>query len=148
VIVEVEADRRRFTELHVDGGVTAQLFLYPSSLDWRRVTRRLGVRGTPTLHVVRNARLSPSWQTVRRSVFPIAGATISTLIRTQGVGDLAQTFLNARRDGVDFRLAFIPSSFTEVPERAFDPAYMKRLFEIGRRAGRDGTAWTTDFDVR
>lgn len=148
VVVEVEADGRRYSELHVDGGVTAQLFLYPSAVDWRRVTQRLHVRGTPTLHVIRNARLSPTWHTVPRSVFPIAGATISTLIRTQGVGDLAQTYLNTRRDGVDFRLAFIPSTFDEMPARAFDPEYMRRLFAVGRRAGRDGSAWTAQFGPR
>lgn len=141
VPIEVEADGRRFTELHVDGGVTAQLFLYPSSVDWRRVAQRLGVRGTPTLHVIRNAKLAPHWRTVPRRVPQIAGATISTLIRTQGVGDLAQTYLNARRDGIDFRLTYIPTEFDAVAQRAFDPEYMRRLFALGRSAGRDGTAW-------
>jgi hypothetical protein len=148
VLIEVEADGRRWTEMHVDGGVTAQLFLYPAALDWRKVTQRLHVRGTPRLYVVRNARLSPTWHTVERGVFPIAGATISTLIRTQGVGDLAQTFLNARRDGIDFQLAFIPTGFVEQPARPFDPAYMGRLYELGRRAGRDGTAWTAQAALR
>ncbi len=142
VPIAVEADGRRWTELHVDGGVTAQLFLYPSSLDWRRVTQRLGVRGPPTLYVIRNAKLAPAWHTVPRRVPQIAGATISTLIRTQGVGDIAQTYLNALRDGIDFRLTYIPSDFDGVAQRAFDPAYMRRLFALGRAAGRDGTAWT------
>jgi hypothetical protein len=71
----------------------------------------------------------------------IAGVTISTLIRTQGVGDLAQTYLNAQRDGIDFRLTYIPTEFDAVARRPFDPEYMRRLFAIGRDAGRDGTAW-------
>jgi predicted patatin/cPLA2 family phospholipase len=141
VPIAVEADGRRFTELHVDGGVTAQLFLYPSSVDWRRVAQRLGVRGTPTLYVIRNAKLAPQWHTVPRRVPQIAGVTISTLIRTQGVGDLAQTYLNAQRDGIDFRLTYIPTEFDAVARRPFDPEYMRRLFAIGRDAGRDGTAW-------
>lgn len=142
VPIRVEADGQDWTELHVDGGVTAQLFLYPSSLDWRRVTQRLGVRGAPTLYVIRNAKLAPQWHTVPRRVPQIAGVTISTLIRTQGVGDLAQAYLNALRDGIEFRLTYIPSEFDGVAQQAFDPAYMRRLFAHGRDAGRDGTAWS------
>jgi predicted patatin/cPLA2 family phospholipase len=142
VTIEVEAAGGRYGELHADGGVTAQLFLYPSSLDWRRVTQRLGVVGTPTLYVVRNAKLAPRWQTVQRRVPQIAGATIATLIRTQGVGDLAQAYLNAQRDGIEFRLSYIPTSFDGVAARPFDPDYMKALYALGARVGRDGSAWT------
>lgn len=147
VAIQVEADGRRWTELHVDGGVTAQLFLYPSSLDWRRVTQRLGVRGAPKLYVIRNAKLAPAWHTVPRRVPQIAGATISTLIRTQGVGDIAQTYLNALRDGIDFRLTYIPRDFDGVAQRPFDPDYMRRLFAIGYAAGRSGTAWIRPIDA-
>jgi hypothetical protein len=141
VVIAVEADGRRYTELHVDGGVTAQLFLYPSSVDWGQVARRLGVVGTPRLYVVRNAKVTPTWGTVERRVLPIAGATISTLIRTQGVGDLVRTFANASRDGIDFQLTFIPASFDIAPDSAFDLKYMRALFEFGRQAGLDGSAW-------
>jgi hypothetical protein len=34
VLIEVEADGRRYDELHVDGGVTAQLFFSPGGADW------------------------------------------------------------------------------------------------------------------
>lgn len=141
VMIEVDAEGRRYTEMHVDGGVAAQLFLYPSSIDWRLVTQRLGVRGMPKLYVVRNAKLAPAWQTVERNLLSIAAATISTLIRTQGVGDIAQTYFNAQRDGVDFKLTFIPSTFDAVAQQPFDQAYMKQLFTVGKKAGRDGTAW-------
>jgi hypothetical protein len=37
------------------------------------------------------------------------------LIRTQGIGDLYQISALFQRDGNDFHLAFIPSTFTETP---------------------------------
>ena len=49
VQIEVEADGRRFDELHVDGGVTAQLFFSPAGTDWRSIANRLGVQGKPRL---------------------------------------------------------------------------------------------------
>ena len=62
VRIEVEANARRFDEMHVDGGVTAQLFFSPASADWRHIARRLGVQGEPRLYVIRNAKLRADWR--------------------------------------------------------------------------------------
>jgi hypothetical protein len=45
------------------------------------------------------------------------------------------------RDGNDFNLAYIPSSFTEEPTEGFDPVYMRKLFDLGYQMGRDGYPW-------
>ncbi len=48
VYIDVEgADGKRYDEMHVDGGVTSQMFFYPSNVDWDLVERRLGVVGGP-----------------------------------------------------------------------------------------------------
>jgi len=47
VLIEVEADGRSYDEMHVDGGVTAQIFFYPSGIDWSRVLEKFRVPGTP-----------------------------------------------------------------------------------------------------
>jgi hypothetical protein len=49
--------------------------------------------------------------------------------------------MTAKRDGAEFRLASIPSSFNVASTQAFDPAYMKALFRTGFELGRRGTAW-------
>ena len=63
VMIDVEADGRRFDEMHVDGGVTAQVFVYPTGLDWGLVRQRLGVQGKPSLYVINNSRPAPAWET-------------------------------------------------------------------------------------
>ena len=73
---------------------------------------------------------------------PILGNTISTLIRTQGIGDLYRIYLGAQRDGMDYNLAFIPSDFEEKPKESFDPEYMSKLFDFGYRMAMDGYPWT------
>jgi len=75
-------------------------------------------------------------------VFPIAGRSLATLIRTQGVGDLYRIFLLARRDGLDFNLAYIPSDFNARQKEIFDPEYMQNLFDLGYRMGKAGYPWT------
>jgi hypothetical protein len=71
VIIEVDADGRRYDEVHVDGGVTAQDFAYPSGLDWRAVERRLGVKGRPNLYVINNSRVQLPWVDAQRRIVPI-----------------------------------------------------------------------------
>ena len=142
VMIEVEADGRRFEEMHVDGGVTSQVFVYPTGLDWGRVKDRLAVEGPPALYVINNNRGLLAWETAPRRVLPILLRSVDSLIRTQGIGDLAQIYLLAQRDGLRFNLAYIPASFKEQPLEKFDPVYMRKLFELGFERASAGYPWT------
>ena len=62
VLFKVEANGVRYDEMHVDGGVTSQLFPGPTGLEWRRIAERLRVEGPPQLYLIRNSKLSPRWE--------------------------------------------------------------------------------------
>lgn len=143
VLIEVEApDGRTYDEMHVDGGVSAQVFTFPVALRLRN-TEVLGKDGgeMPTVWVIRNAPLVFRYEQVARSLFGIAGRSISGLIRSNGIGDLYRIWLTTIRDGFDFRLASIPFDFDVVPSEPFDPVHMKALFERGRSDVLTGEAW-------
>ncbi len=91
--------------------------------------------------MIRNARLDPHWQEIKRSTLSIAGRAISSLIQTQGVGDLYRIYIAAVRDKIDFNLASIPESFNTKLERPFDQQYMQALFDLGYELGRKGYQW-------
>lgn len=141
VYIEVEAGGRTWREMHADGGVASQVFLYPASFSFRDVDAEFGSRRQRTAYVIRNGRLAPSYDAVPATTLPIAGRAISTLIKTQGVGDLYRIYLGCVRDDVGFNLAYIPDSFEARPAEMFDPVYMSALFELGKRLGRDGELW-------
>lgn len=141
VSIPVAANGQRHTELHVDGGTGSQVFVYPAAVDWRQITQKLKVKGDPKVYVMRNAFLEADYRGVTRELLPIASRTIESLIRTQGIGDLYQIFALSQRDGNDFNLAFIPATFTEEPTEGFDPVYMGKLFELGRKKALDGYPW-------
>lgn len=61
VRIEVEVDGLRYDELHVDGGASAQVFLYPAGIDWARVMELLDVKGRPNIYLIRNSRFVPDW---------------------------------------------------------------------------------------
>ena len=131
MLINVEAEGRVYDELHVDGGTTTQVFLYPAGVDWKVVTRKLKVPGRPDLYVVRNASLDPTYDPVKPRLVPIAGRSISSLIRTQGIGDMYRMYLGAQRDGLRYHLAFIPKEFDAKSEEPFDLAYMRQLCDVG-----------------
>ena len=125
----------------VDGGTGSQVFVYPAASNWRKITEKLKVQGTPQIYVIRNAFLEPDYRGVNRTLLPIASRSIDSLIRTQGLGDLYQIFALSKRDGNDFNLASIPADFAEEPEEGFDPVYMTKLFERGYEMAVKGYPW-------
>ncbi len=141
VLITVEADGRSFDELHVDGGATSQVFFYPIGMDWDDVLKRLKVPGRPRVYVIRNSRLEPEWKIVENKFTAILGHSLSSLIRTQGIGDLYRIYLAAQRDDLEFRLARIPDDFDEDSEEEFDREYMGKLFQRGYKMALAGYPW-------
>ena len=131
-----------YDEMHVDGGVSTQVFTFPVSLRMQDTTLSFGdERNQPVIWVIRNAPLMLRYDEVDRSLMTIAGRAISGLIKSNGVGDLYRIWLTARRDGFDFRLASIPFDFDVPSQEPFDPVYMKALFERGREDILEDRAW-------
>jgi hypothetical protein len=141
VFIDVEAGGQTYQEMHVDGGAMTQVFLYPPGLQLRRDAEAQGVVRERRAYIIRNARLDPNWSQVERKTMSIAGRAISSLIQTQGVGDLYRLYVNAQRDGIDYNLAYIPGDFTVESKEAFDPVYMEALFNRGYEQFRAGYPW-------
>lgn len=143
VAIDVEAQGRRYQELHVDGGTSSQVFLYPAGIPWDEMVEKLEVPGAPRAYVIRNSRLDPEAASVNRKLLPIAQRTISSLIRTQGIGDLYRIFALAQRDGLEFNLAYIPREFDAIPTEMFDTVYMQKLYDLAFELGKSGYKWNT-----
>lgn len=143
VMIEVEANGRIYDEMHVDGGINQQLFLYPMVLDWRKVMTKLEVQGTPDLYVIRNGTLQRRWRTVDRKIVSIADQAIFTLLDSAVLGDLYRLFLTTTRDGLNFHLASIPPDFNHASDEPFDREYMGALFNLGYEMSRNGFPWQT-----
>jgi hypothetical protein len=141
VVIQVTASEKTYDEMHVDGGTGSQVFVYPAAVDWHRITERLKVKGKPGVYVIRNAFIDPEYQENERSILAIASHSIDSLIRTQGIGDLYQIYKLCERDGNDFNLTYIPSTFTERPTEVFDPVYMNKLYELGHEMALKGDPW-------
>jgi predicted acylesterase/phospholipase RssA len=141
VLIEVEVDGTTYDEIHVDGGAVSQVFVYPSTLDFRRVLERLQVTEPFNIYVIRNSKLKPKWKPIEAEIFTITSTSVSSLIRTQGLGDLSSIYLLSQRDGGSFQLVYVPDDFDVDYDEMFDPDYMQALYDLGYAMGRDGIEW-------
>jgi predicted acylesterase/phospholipase RssA len=142
VRIKVRVGGKDYDELHVDGGVTRQVFIAPSIL-------RL-VSGNPArktfsqarLFVIRNGRIDPQWEPVNENVLSVTQRSLSTLIKNQGIGDLYRIYSISKLDGLDFNLASIPASFDVKSDEPFDQRYMTAVFDRGYEMAVHGYPWT------
>jgi hypothetical protein len=141
VMIEAQAEGRTWQEMHVDGGATAQTFLYPPALTLGRNFRSGALARARHAWVIRNARLGGDWQQTERAVLPIAGRAVSSMIATSCQTDILRLQTNAERDGIDFNLAYIREEFSLPWAHPFDREWMRALFDYGRRTTLEGRAW-------
>jgi predicted acylesterase/phospholipase RssA len=135
VSISVEVNGRRYTETHVDGGVTAQVFVQRSTL---------GPESTVWIAVAGKIYADPE-ETGSRTL-EIGANAVSALLHAQTRGDIHQVQTVCRQANAEFRFAAIPADFPIEPsEQLFDPTVMGDLFRIGFTVGRNpARAWRND----
>jgi hypothetical protein len=141
VFIEVEADGQIYDEMHVDGGVTSQVTLVSPQIPVYLADELLGHRIDRNLYVIVNGRIVPAPDTVSPRLFKIAPAAINSLTYAGTVSDLYKIYAVVQRDRMDAFFAWTPETFVEEPTEAFDPAYMRKLYEHGRQLTASGQLW-------
>ncbi len=143
VMFDVEANGESYDELHVDGGATSVLYLYPIGLDWGQLAEKMEVKGRPNVYIIRNGVWRKHYESVDRSTIPIALRSMDSLMGSAVRGDAYRIYLATQRDGIDYHLAYIPESFDEKSSEPFDQEYMTKLFNIGHQMATEGYSWHT-----
>jgi hypothetical protein len=138
VLFPVEANGKRYAELHVDGGVIAQVFgglilLAQENGPSRRIPKRM--------YLLRNGRLEPQYAPPAMRLGSLADRSMSTTSVSQGLNDVLRAYAWARKSGAEFYLTSIPASFTVELKEPFDRQYMQGLFAVGYEFGRNNGPW-------
>jgi hypothetical protein len=141
-LIEVEADGRKFSELHVDGGATTQLFTIPESILSRGLPNEVEARSMPTrFFIIINNRLKPEFEVVEGSVVPMLARSLSSLIKTHARLTLVATREFARSRKMAFNLTYIGDDFPSDPKPSFETAYMRSVYRYGYDKAASGNAW-------
>ena len=129
-----------YDELHVDGGVTTQV--YDSfAFDLDETLKKIGLEGPVSIYLIRNAQIHADIKAVPPKTLPIVTHSFSTLMRYQSLSDMYRIYQDARINNMSYNVAYIPSSFSETPEENFDVKYMKKLFQYASDKAEAGYPW-------
>ena len=141
VMIDVEVDGKRYQEMHVDGGVTTQVFLAPPNLVQELNNPTGSYARERHVYVIRNGRVEPHWLPVERRTTQVARRALETLIYEQGVNDLYRLEVAAEREGEDFNVAYIDANFNYPHPTAFAPDFVRQLFQYSNSLAARGYPW-------
>ena len=94
---------RAISEMHVDGGTTAQIFTLPDEA----ITGTRPVAGTRPLHIymIVNNKLNGEFRLVKPRTIPIASRSISLNLRSSMAETVDLSYLYAKARGIDFNMS-------------------------------------------
>jgi hypothetical protein len=141
VLIDVEANGKRFAEMHADGGVDGQFFVTPSALMQSTSSYKIPA---DALYIVVNSGLQPEFQVVERSTPTILAQAVSMAIKADLRVLLDRAYVAAKNSGIGFNVATIPPSFNAPSRGAFDPHYMKALFNVGYDQGKSESPFAVE----
>jgi hypothetical protein len=138
VLIDVEANGKKFQELHIDGSVTSPFFVAPEALLQPDSKLRLPAS---ELYIVLNSRLTPDYYPPERTTVAILGRLISVVLRASLRAEAMLFAANAQRLGVPMYIARVADNFDHPTHGLFDEKYMKALYEHGLERVRNGDAF-------
>jgi hypothetical protein len=141
-LIRCVAEGEAFEELHVDGGVTAPLFLMPEALlRWRNLGRRL--RGGK-VYVLLNTVIDPEPRTTALTLPAILVRSFDTMLRQSYRQALNVVAAFCVAQDIPLGVAAIPSAPGRTERGAmlnFQTESMRALFEAGRKAAQEDEFW-------
>jgi predicted acylesterase/phospholipase RssA len=141
VEIQVSAGGRTFTELHVDGGTTREVFILPVEAPLSAYDALYETPPARRIYLIQNNKRSPEYSAVKKQTIPIAMRAIATLIKNQSRGDIYRIYRTARDGGADFNYLSVPETFEFHSAGVVDQAYQSALFDVGAKVGRSGRDW-------
>jgi hypothetical protein len=144
VYIKVHAAGVEYDEMHVTGGVRAQVMLNEKAIKPFLEGRELGPiapQRPRKLYIIRNAQIISEYESVKPHIANIGVRAVSSLTKYQGLGDLHSIYVLAQQEGIDYNVAYIPVDFHPKRTSEFDTHFMKQEFEMAYNLARSGYKW-------
>lgn len=147
VMMNVSYQGKTYQEMHVDGGVSRQVFLYPASLFHESGAYKLLEGRKREAYLIRNDVLDDEgYQTVERKTLSIANQALRQFSQSHEDGDTLMAYITAQKDGFGFNMAYVTDDLNAKPNRKgkqlFDQAYMRALFNYAEERAARGYPWS------
>ncbi|MGJ5179216.1 patatin-like phospholipase family protein [Bradyrhizobium oligotrophicum] len=140
-LIAASSDGKAIEEMHVDGGVSTQVFTFPDRLLMQPGSSRRMASPKPAIYIIMNGRTSIDFQPVENSTKAIAIRSLGMKSKREIQGYLSATHQFARHNGMAFNMTAIDQSVPEAQGVGFDTDYMRALYSLGYDAARSGRFW-------
>lgn len=135
--IRVRGNGREFEELHVDGGVTTNVFMLPDAMLGN--ADRDKIQGN--MYVILNTRLTPEFQVVEAKVPDMLGRTVSTLLKAHTKMTVLASMEFAQSAGMGYNLTHMDMPLPKDFKPGFNADYMRSVYAIGYRRAAAGDFW-------
>ncbi|MFZ3406984.1 patatin-like phospholipase family protein [Vibrio chagasii] len=126
-----------YDELHVDGGVSRQVFLIPQ---WVRDRKQQSQR-EQNIYVIRNGAFNPKFKETENGISSVSIRSLSTLLRRQGIADVEYIYHYSKLNQFNFQLAHIDADFDDKGLDPFSLKYMNEVYNYGHRTKQKEQLW-------
>ncbi|BEU03119.1 hypothetical protein OAG1_19190 [Agarivorans sp. OAG1] len=144
--IGVELEGESLEEMHVDGGLSAQMFADPAGFDYNNIAQALGIDSSPNIYVVRNGRLDLPYQHLKDRGVELLGRSVQSLTLNQNRGDLYRILYFSEKHNFDTKFTYVTANFTEKKKskKMFDEDYMLALYHYGFTKAINQLQWHTE----
>ncbi|WP_232479470.1 patatin-like phospholipase family protein [Shewanella marisflavi] len=144
--IEVEHDNQRLEELHVDGGMTVQMFFEVVNVDYQKLNKALGLTTKPQVHVIRNGLLKMPYEPVEDKGVQLLTRSLTSMTIQQAKGDLYRMLYFSEMSGLELTFAYVDDEFNppKATKDMFDFEYMKSLYQYGHDKAINNKLWSTE----
>lgn len=144
--IDVEHDRETLEELHVDGGLAAQVFFNPSNFNYQQISDALGLEKAPQLDVIRNGALKAPYRPLKDKGLDLVSKSVSSLTLAQTRGDLYRMKYISEINDIEMQFTYIDQDFryAKVTKDMFDHRYLLTIYEYGFKKATQGQLWVTE----
>ncbi|MGL6076397.1 MAG: patatin-like phospholipase family protein [Fimbriiglobus sp.] len=143
---KIKVNGEEFTELHVDGGVTSEVFARLAILNVPQEQLLSGPRPLTgsNIHIILAGKLFADPSCTKPKLIGILGSSVSSLIYAMTQNDILRIGYLCNITGMKSRFSAIPRDFEDDGDALnFEPIGMTKLFNLGFEAARSGQAWRT-----
>ena len=144
--IDVEHDGETLEELHVDGGLAAQVFFNPSNFNYQQISDALGLEKAPQLDVIRNGALKAPYRPLKDKGLDLVSKSVSSLTLAQTRGDLYRMKYISEINDIEMQFTYIDQDFryAKVTKDMFDHRYLLTIYEYGFKKATQGQLWVTE----
>jgi predicted acylesterase/phospholipase RssA len=138
---DVTVNGRRYTELHVDGGASSEVFVRLAHLNVPTEQLQAGPRplAGSNIYAIVSGKVFAEPKCVDPNLFGILGGSITSLIAAMTQNDLLRIYTLSLLTGMQFQFTALRQDFPDDGgSLKFEPLSQIRLFEEGRRVGLQG----------